>query len=172
MGSGKTTIGQRLAKLLGMNFFDSDRELEEQTGASVNLIFDVEGEAGFRERETRLLQTLTARENILLATGGGSVLKAENRELLSRTGLVVYLQVSVSQQLNRLRRDRKRPLLQHGDREQKLTAMAAARGPLYEETADIVFPSLNRGPNIAAKVLASTILAHEAHADTDTEQDA
>lgn len=174
MGSGKTTIGQRLARILCLDFFDSDRELEGQTGASVNLIFDIEGEKGFRERETRVLETVTSRKNILLATGGGAILLAENRELLDRSGLVVYLQTSVKQQLNRLRRDRSRPLLQKGNREKKLTELAAARNPLYEELADIVFPSQNRGPAVAAKQLAHLILSYQAQADAtvaDTEND-
>jgi len=111
MGSGKTTIGHRVAKLLGMDFLDCDRELEAQTGASVSLIFDLEGESGFRERETRMLQNLTSHENVLVATGGGVILEAENCEMLSRSGLVVYLQTSVEQQFRRLRRDRSRPLL-------------------------------------------------------------
>lgn len=168
MGSGKTTIGQRLAKLLGLEFYDSDRQLEAQTGASVNLIFDVEGESGFRIRETQMLQDLTSRSNILLATGGGAILKQENRELLSRTGLVVYLQVSVQQQLHRLSRDRTRPLLKCEDREEKLKAMAQARNPLYEEIADIVFPSLNRGPAIAARALAGRIRSLRATESTNS----
>jgi shikimate kinase len=168
MGSGKTTIGLRISKLLGMKFFDCDRELEAHTGASVNLIFDVEGESGFRDRETLMLQKLTAMENVIVATGGGAVLRAENREMLSRSGLVVYLQTSVSQQLKRLRRDRSRPLLQKGDREQKLTEFAASRNPLYEKLADIIFPPHNRGPGIAARQLADTILAHRAQHETAT----
>lgn len=174
MGSGKTTLGQRIAGLLGMDFHDSDRELEKQTGASVNLIFDVEGETGFRERETRVLDRLTAMENVLLATGGGAITIAENREMLSRTGLVVYLQTSVSQQLSRLRRDRSRPLLHSGNREQKLKALATVRNPLYLQIADVVFPSLNRGPAIAARMLADTIISHQAQANatgTDSEHD-
>ena len=160
MGSGKTTIGQRVAAILDLEFFDSDREMEAQTGASVNLIFDIEGENGFRARETKLLQTLTARQNILLATGGGVILKAENRELLRHSGLVIYLQTSVNQQQRRLRRDRSRPLLQTGDRVKKLTELAATRNPLYEDLADIVFPSQNRGPGVAAKLLAGTIQSY------------
>jgi shikimate kinase len=174
MGSGKTTIGHRVAGLLGLNFYDCDRELEEQTGASVNLIFDVEGESGFRDRETRMLQNLTSQKNVVVATGGGVVLKAENRELLSQTGLVVYLQTSVGQQLKRLRRDRSRPLLQSGDRKKKLTEFAESRNPLYEKLADIVFPPHNRGPDIAARQLADKIRAYRAHAttdNTDTEDD-
>ena len=116
MGSGKTTIGQRVAKRLEMEFLDCDRNLEKQTGASINLIFDVEGESGFRIRESKMLKVLTLRQNLLVATGGGIVLKEENRELLKQTGLVVYLQTSVGQQLHRLWLDRTRPLLQEGDR--------------------------------------------------------
>jgi len=167
MGSGKTTIGYRTAKLLGMDFLDCDRELEAQTGASVSLIFDVEGESGFRERETRMLQNLTSHDNVLVATGGGVVLKAKNREMLKQSGLVVYLQTSVDQQFRRLRRDRSRPLLQSGDREQKLAELAAARNPLYEKLADIVFPTQNRSPDIAARQLADVILSYWADAGTD-----
>jgi len=170
MGSGKTTIGQRLAKLLEMDFFDSDRELEAQTGASVNLIFDVEGEAGFRIRETQMLEDLTSRPNVLLATGGGAVLEKENRALLRQTGLVVYLKLSVQQQLHRLSRDRTRPLLQCEDRHEKLTAMAETRNPLYEDVADIVFPAMNRGPAVAARVLADRIRDFRAAATTRTSQ--
>ncbi|MFB3077901.1 MAG: shikimate kinase [Lysobacterales bacterium] len=160
MGSGKTTIGQRVAKRLEMEFLDCDRNLERQTGASINLIFDVEGESGFRKRESKMLRALTSRQNVLLATGGGVVLKEENRELLKHTGLVVYLQTSVSQQLHRLCLDRTRPLLQQKDRQQKLTRLAAARNPIYEELADLVFPSLNRGPEITARHLTEAILSY------------
>jgi shikimate kinase len=160
MGSGKTTIGQRVAKRLEMEFIDCDRNLEKQTGASVNLIFDVEGESGFRTRESNMLKELTSRHNVLVATGGGTVLKEENRELLKRSGLVVYLQTSVGQQLHRLRLDRTRPLLQEGDRRQKLTRLAAARNPVYEELADLVFPSRNRGPEITARHLTEAILSY------------
>jgi shikimate kinase len=172
MGSGKTTIGQRLAKLMGMDFFDSDKEMEAQTGASVNLIFDVEGETGFRIRETQMIECLTGRSNVLLATGGGAILKRENREILSKSGLVVYLQVSVQQQLHRLCRDRTRPLLQSGDREQKLMAMAEERNPLYTEIADIIFPAMNRGPTVAARVLAERIQSYSTSEASGTQQSA
>jgi len=145
MGSGKTTIGHRVAKLLGMDFLDCDRELEAQTGASVSLIFDLEGEGGFRERE-------------------------ENCEMLSRSGLVVYLQTSVEQQFRRLRRDRSRPLLQSGDRKQKLAELAAARNPLYEKLADIAFQTQNRSPDIAARQLADAILSYRADAGANSAQ--
>lgn len=161
MGSGKTTIGQRLASLLGLSFRDSDRELEKLTGASVSLIFDIEGESGFRARETRMLESLVTLENIVVATGGGTILKAENRTLMKRSGLIVYLQTTVAQQLERLRRDRSRPLLQNGNRKQKLTELAAARNPLYLKLADIVFPTHKQSPDTAAKQLANAILSHK-----------
>jgi shikimate kinase len=157
MGSGKTTIGQRLADLMGLEFLDCDHELEAQTGASVNLIFDVEGEEGFRTRETRLLADLTRRQGVLIATGGGVVLREENRRMLSETGLVVYLQTSVAQQLRRLSRDRSRPLLQTEDRRARLEALAARRNPLYEEVAQIVFPAQNRGVDAVARDLEQKI---------------
>jgi shikimate kinase len=149
-----------VAERLGLEFFDCDRELEEQTGASVSLIFDVEGEAGFRERETRMLEQLTERQGVLVATGGGAVLKKENRELLRRSGLVVYMSTSVAQQLRRLNRDRTRPLLQSGDRKAKLARLAEQRNPLYRDLADIVFPAHNRGLDAAADALAQLIRSH------------
>jgi len=160
MGSGKTTIGQRLAKLLDLEFLDTDLELEKQTGASVGLIFDLEGEQGFRKRETAMLKKLVTRERILLATGGGTVVREENRRLLRSSGLVVFLRTSVGQQLRRLCNDKSRPLLQSGNREEKLTRLAEERNPLYEQTADLVFPSQNRGLDAASRALYHTIQAH------------
>ncbi|MCW8871611.1 MAG: shikimate kinase [Xanthomonadales bacterium] len=165
MGSGKTTIGQRVAKMLDLEFCDCDHELEAQTGASVSLIFDVEGEQGFRERETRMLEQLTGRRGVLVATGGGAVLKKENRDLLRRNGLVVYLSTSVAQQLRRLNRDRSRPLLQTSDRKVKLARLAAQRNPLYEELADIEFPSQNRALDVTARALADLIRSHWSQAE-------
>lgn len=160
MGSGKTTVGQRVAQLLGLEFLDCDHELEDRTGASVALIFDVEGEAGFRDRETRMLEELTARRGVLLATGGGVVLSQRNRELLRGSGLVVYLSTSVAQQIKRLRRDRSRPLIQTSDRRERLMRLAEERNPLYEELADIEFPSRDRSPDISAQNLAELISEH------------
>jgi shikimate kinase len=160
MGSGKTTVGQRVAQLLGLEFLDCDQELESRTGASVALIFDVEGEAGFRDRETRMLEELTARRGVLLATGGGVVLRRRNRELLRRSGLVVYLSTTVAQQIKRLRRDRSRPLIQTSDRRERLNRLAEERNPLYEELADIDFPSRDRSPDISAQKLAELISEH------------
>ena len=160
MGSGKTTIGQRLASKLQLEFLDCDRELEEQTGASVSLIFDVEGEKGFRERETAMLKKLSARNGVLIATGGGVVATEANRKLLRESGLVVYLQTSVDQQLQRLKRDKSRPLLQTDDRREKLTRLAEERNPLYEELADIVFPAQNRAVNAVTASLHEAICSY------------
>ena len=160
MGSGKSTIGKRTAKLLDLEFIDCDVELESRTGASINLIFDVEGEEGFREREGELIAELSRRHGCLVATGGGSVLKEENRQVLKRSGVVVWLQTSVAQQLKRLRLDKKRPLLQTNDREARLAAIARERDPIYQEMADIVFPSQNRSIPLAAKRLSKAILSY------------
>lgn len=141
MGAGKTAIGKRLAEALRLRFIDADRELEERTGASVNLIFELEGEPGFRQRETALLSEVTQCPGIVLATGGGAILSEANRELLRRRGFVIYLQTSVEIQLHRLAKDRQRPLLRHPDREQRLRAMARQRNSLYESVADITVRS-------------------------------
>jgi shikimate kinase len=160
MGSGKTTIGRQTAELLELQFFDCDAELELRTGVSVSIIFDIEGEEGFRERETRLLEELSVQKNCLIATGGGSILRRENRKIMRRSGLVVYLQTSVAQQLARLRLDKQRPLLQDGDRERRLTALAAVRDPIYESASDFTFPSQNRSVPLAAKRLSRAILSY------------
>ena len=160
MGSGKTTIGRNAAELLGLTFVDCDSELESRTGASVNLIFDVEGERGFRSRETKMLEELSKRPGCLVATGGGAVLSERNRENMKRTGLVVYLETTVEQQLKRLRLDKKRPLLQTPDRKERLAALAVQRNPIYEELADIVFPSRSRSVQTAAKRLSNAILSY------------
>ncbi len=157
MGSGKTTLGRRVADQLGLEFLDCDEEIEQRCGASVNLIFDIEGEAGFRERESKMLASLARRDGVLVATGGGVVTVARNRSLLRRSGLVVWLQASVAQQLRRLEMDRKRPLLQAPDRRARLEAMALERDPLYAEVADIHFRSRHRGVGKVAEALAETI---------------
>jgi len=158
MGSGKTTIGCRLAQRMGLTFYDSDQEIEARTGASVSLIFEIEGEAGFRKRENHMLQELCALKNVLVATGGGTIVTRANRALLRKSGLVVYLQTSVSQQLERLGRDRTRPLLQTRSKEVKLAELASARNPLYEETADLVVPVRNRNIDNTVNRLHQAIL--------------
>lgn len=139
MGAGKSSLGRRVARHFGLAFVDADRVLETRTGASIPLIFECEGEAGFRAREKALLAELCAGHDRLIATGGGAVLDADNRRLLAASGFVVHLQASVEEQLSRLRRDRSRPLLQAPDRERRLRALAAERDPLYAEIADLVF---------------------------------
>ncbi len=138
MGVGKTTIGRQLAKELSLEFVDSDHEIEERAGADISWIFDVEGEDGFRDRETHVLDDLTARSNVLISTGGGSVLRDVNREMLSSRGTVVMLDTTVELQLKRTEKDKKRPLLQRGDKEEVLRRLKEERQPLYESVADIV----------------------------------
>ncbi|MEE4662132.1 MAG: shikimate kinase AroK [Halieaceae bacterium] len=135
MGAGKTTIGRLLAQSLKLDFVDSDLEIEARAGADIPWIFDVEGEEGFREREARAIAELTERSGIVLATGGGAVLRAENRELLASRGVVVYLYASLERQVQRTARDRNRPLLQVEDPAARLAELMAQRDPLYREIA-------------------------------------
>jgi shikimate kinase len=136
MGAGKTAIGKELARQLGLDFLDVDHELERRTGADIPLIFEKEGEAGFRRRERELIEELTQREGLVLATGGGAVLDPANREALSR-GFVIYLKATVGAQAARTGRNRNRPLLQSDDPTAKLTELFAARAPLYEDLAQL-----------------------------------
>lgn len=142
MGAGKTTIGRQLAKSLGLDFMDSDHEIESRTGASIPLIFEVEGEAGFRRREREMIDELTQRSRIVLATGGGAVLDPANRAHLSARGQVVYLRASLEHLLKRTAKDRNRPLLRTDDPrarpEQILARILEQRDPLYSEIADLV----------------------------------
>ncbi len=157
MGSGKTTIGKQLAKLLKLEFYDCDIELERQTGASINLIFDLEGEKGFRKRESRLLEQLTEKKGVLISTGGGVVCNEKNRSLLCTRGFVVYLKTSIEHQLKRLNQDKNRPLLQAEDRVQRLLDLARVRNPLYNSTADLVFNTRNQSVRNTALELYSAI---------------
>ncbi len=138
MGAGKSTIGRQLAKALHRKFYDSDKVIEQRTGVSISWIFEMEGEAGFRERETKAIEELTALENVVVATGGGAVLSAENRDFLRERGHVVYLSASCDQLYRRTARDKKRPLLQTGDRRKQIEKLLATRDPLYRDVADIV----------------------------------
>ncbi|MCH9047366.1 MAG: shikimate kinase AroK [Proteobacteria bacterium] len=138
MGTGKSTIGRKLAKRSSQMFYDSDYEIENRTGVKINLIFEIEGEAGFRKRESQLLDEFTSMSNIVLATGGGAVLSEENRATLIERGFVVYLKSDIDLLLKRTSRDSKRPLLQNEDPEAVLKKLLDERGPLYEEVADLV----------------------------------
>jgi shikimate kinase len=157
MGAGKTSIGRRLAERLEMRFVDVDAELEAQTGASVGTIFELEGEAGFRGRERLLLAELCAGRGQVIATGGGAVLDGDNRRVLAAHGFVVYLRTGIERQLQRLQRDRNRPLLRAPDRRQRLEDLAAQRGPLYREIADLEFDSDHAGVGSAVEALLAQL---------------
>jgi shikimate kinase len=138
MGAGKTSVGRVLAKRLGKVFHDSDHVIEERTGVKIPVIFEIEGEAGFRIRETSVIDELTALPDIVLATGGGAILSESNRTSLRSRGMVVYLRATVRDLLNRTRHDRNRPLLQTADPRARLTELYELRDPLYRETAHVI----------------------------------
>lgn len=146
MGAGKSTIGRLLSQELKYEFFDSDKVIEERCGADIPWIFDKEGEAGFREREESVIDELTQQKGIVLSTGGGAVLRSENRQHLASRGTVIYLCTSVDQQLARTARDRNRPLLQTDDPEAVLRKLFAERDPLYRSVADIIIETDQRNP--------------------------
>lgn len=135
MGAGKSTIGRQLSRSLGLEFIDSDREIEKRTGVDIPLIFELEGEKGFRKRERDIIRELTSKQSIILATGGGAILDPVNRENLASSGTVIYLKTSVDQQLQRTAHDRNRPLLQTDNPRRKLEELMAIREPLYLDTA-------------------------------------
>lgn len=171
MGVGKTTIGRVLADQLKLGFVDSDREIEASTGADIPWIFDVEGEAGFREREAQMIARLTARQGIVLATGGGSVLAPANRELLKTRGFVVYLRASLSQQLERTSRDKNRPLLQTSDPAARIAELMKIREPFYRETADIVVDTNRRSPRMVSLEIMRRLKQFQEQDLSDTPQD-
>jgi len=138
MGAGKSTIGRQLARCLKLKFIDSDREIEIRTGVDIPLIFELEGESGFRKRERKVIDELTAKPGTILATGGGVVMDKLNRQHLASRGRVIYLHTSVDQQLQRTAHDRNRPLLQTANPKQKLEELTEIRDPLYREIADWV----------------------------------
>ena len=153
MGAGKTTVGRLLARDLGLQFRDSDHEIENSANASISWIFDVEGEAGFRRRESRMIEKLTEQQEILLATGGGAVLDSENRSLLKERGIVVYLYVSLEAQLSRKLKDKNRPLLRGADREQRIRELYENRHPIYSELADIRVEAKRKFPQLVSRAV-------------------
>ena len=161
MGAGKTTIGRYLASELKRDFYDSDHVVEERTGVEIAWIFDLEGEAGFREREKEAIAELTQLSSIVLATGGGSVTTPENRRVLAGRGFVVYLQASLEQQLARTEKDKKRPLLQTDDRQQRIQELHEQRDPLYREIADCILETHNYGVKSICKQIISTMRKNE-----------
>lgn len=138
MGAGKTTIGKQLAKQLGKTFYDADHVIEQRTGVKVSVIFDLEGEAGFRKRESAVIDELTQLDNIVLATGGGAVLSPENRTALQQNGYVIYLRATVNDLYKRMRHDKQRPLLQNVDIQAKLDQLYQERHPIYTEIANCI----------------------------------
>ncbi|KQY51027.1 shikimate kinase [Lysobacter sp. Root494] len=160
MGAGKTSIGQRLAARFGLRLVDADREIERESNATVVELFEREGEAGFRGRESAVLARLLQEDGIVLSTGGGAVLDGDNRALLRERGFVVHLQASVGQQLARLAHDHTRPLLARPDREQVLRQLAAIRTPLYAQVADLAFDADDLDIDSASARLADLLARH------------
>jgi len=151
MGAGKTTIGRQLATSLGFEFQDSDHAIQKRTGVDIPTIFEYEGEEGFRLREMQMIDDLTRQQHIVLATGGGVVLREENRRHLASRGLVIYLYCSPEQQFERTARDRNRPLLQTDDPKQRLIDLMAQRDPLYRQVADLVISTEKRAATSVVK---------------------
>jgi len=165
MGSGKTAVGRRLAHDLGRPFVDSDGVIEERTGVDIPFIFEKEGEDGFRRREAEVIDELTCGAGLVMATGGGTIMAAENRRHLASRGLVIYLTATVSQQLERTNRGKERPLLNSGDPRRILTDLLTVRDPLYREIADLCIGTDNR--TVAS--VSAEILRHLAGSDPAVE---
>lgn len=157
MGAGKTSVGRQLAKALNLEFLDSDAEIERRTGADISLIFDLEGEAGFRKRETAVIDELTQQRGVVLATGGGAVLDPENRKRLITRGFVIYLRASIDHLLKRTARDRSRPLLQTKNPGARLEELMSLREPLYQEVADLVVETDNRSVHDVVREIVSSV---------------
>ncbi|MCG8369835.1 MAG: shikimate kinase AroK [Proteobacteria bacterium] len=154
MGAGKSAVGKQLARALHLSFVDSDDEVESRTGVDIPFVFEKEGEEGFRKREAAAIDDLTSRDGVVLATGGGAVLRAESRKRLSSRGFVVYLYTSVDQQLERTTKGRERPLLADGDRRETLGKLLEHRDPLYREVADLVVETDGRRVKAVADEIA------------------
>ena len=157
MGVGKSTIGRVLADIMNLRFVDSDQEIESNTGANIPWIFDVEGENGFREREHKILVEVCSMTPCVIATGGGIVIREDNRKLLIKEGVSIYLQASVSHQMNRISNDRSRPLIREGDPGEVLKKLLITRDPLYREVAEFVFPTDAGKPKITANKIAQKL---------------
>nr|WP_160289017.1 shikimate kinase AroK [Pseudomonas knackmussii] len=163
MGAGKSTIGRLLAKELHLDFKDSDKEIEQRCGANIPWIFDVEGEVGFREREQAMLAELCASSGMVIATGGGAVLREANRAALKTGGKVIYLHASIDQQIARTARDKNRPLLQKPNPGQILRDLMAQRDPLYREVADVVVETDERPPRLVVLEILDRLRRLERH---------
>ena len=157
MGSGKSTVGKIISDELFLNFFDTDEEIESRTGASIDWIFDLEGENGFRKRESDILQEMVQKNSIVLSTGGGIILSDENRELLSSRGTVFYLSTPISVQIERTSKDKDRPLLKNGDPGEILTKLHEARKDLYESVSDHCVQTENKSSQEVASEIINLI---------------
>jgi shikimate kinase len=151
MGAGKSAVGRHLARLLHREFVDSDEEIETRTGVDIPFIFEKEGEEGFRKREVKVIDELSQREGVVLATGGGAIADPESRSRLGARGFVVYLHTSVKQQLERTQRRNKRPLLENGDKEKVLRELMEQRDPLYREISDLIIETDGRRVQTVAR---------------------
>jgi len=159
MGAGKTTIGKQIAKQLGKTFYDADHEIEKRTGVKIPVIFDLEGEAGFRKREAAVIKDLTQQDNIVLATGGGAVLAIENREALARNGYVIYLRATVNDLWKRMRYDKQRPLLQKVNIREKLEQLYTERHPIYMQAANLIIDTGHQPAGVLINQIKKTIQA-------------
>ena len=157
MGAGKSTIGKLLAHSLNLAFFDSDKEIENRTGATIPLIFEIEGEAGFRDREVSVIEEITHSSGWVLATGGGAIMRPENRAVFAARGFVVYLHASVQQQAERTAMDTQRPLLQTQDRVGKLSELMKIREPLYREAADLIVETAGKSPKVVVDLIRQNL---------------
>jgi shikimate kinase len=160
MGSGKSAVGRHLARTLRREFVDSDAEIEQRTGVDIAYIFEKEGESGFRQREREIIAELSARENSVIATGGGAVLDPRNCERLTSNGVVVYLRTTVAQQLERTRNSTTRPLLFDGDPKTVLNELMTTRAPLYEQTADIIVDTGGRRVGTVVNEITAKLREH------------
>ena len=156
-GAGKTTVGKTLGRLLELPFKDADRELAAHTGVSIATIFEIEGEAGFRRRESALIAELLQLDNLIVATGGGAILSAETRTMLRDAALVIYLRASLDALVERTQKDASRPLLAGGNHREKLAALLSQRESLYRETAHMTFETGRQSPARLAATIASAI---------------
>ena len=170
MGAGKTSVGRILAKRLQKTFYDSDHVIEDRTGVKIAVIFEIEGEAGFRVRESAILDEITALRDIVLATGGGAVLSEKNRDRLRARGTVIYLRAAVRDLLNRTRHDKNRPLLQAADPRAKLTELYEKRDPLYREVAHLTVDTGNQSLTSLVNRLSQLLLETRSEQQTQTPQ--